>query len=61
MLQETTKNAINQSTPEQLNKMFDDLTEAISLRSLQGLGTDETLNELVARLSSEINARQTGG
>jgi hypothetical protein len=61
MLQETTKNAINQSTPEQLNKMFDDLTEAISLRSLQGLGTDETLNELVARLSSEINARQIGG
>jgi hypothetical protein len=60
MLQETTKNAIDQSAPEQLDKLFNELTEAISLRSLQGLGTDETLNEMVANLTSEINAHKIG-
>ncbi len=41
--------------------MFDGLAEAVSLRSVQGMGTDEMLNEMVAKVVSETNTRKIGG
>ncbi len=61
MLQQITKSVIEESTTEQLYEMFDRLVEATSLRSFQGIGTDEALDETIARVAAEMNARGIGG
>jgi|SRR5215212_2977756 len=58
MLQRITKNTIKQSTPGQLTEMYYGLVQAISMRSAQGIGTDEVLSETVAEVVAEMNARQ---
>ncbi len=61
MLQEITKNTIKESTPGQLTEMYYGLVKAISMRSAQGMGTDEALSETVAEVVAEMNARAGGG
>ena len=61
MLQRITKNTIKESTPDQLTEMYYGLVQAISMRSAQGMGTDEKLSETVAEVVAEMNARQGGG
>ena len=58
MLQRITKNTIKESTPEQLTEMYYELVRAISMRSAQGMGSDEELSEMVAEVVGEMNARQ---
>ena len=60
MLQEIMKNTIKESTPEQLTEMYHELVKAISMRSTQGIGTDEALSEMVAEVVAEMNARGGG-
>lgn len=60
MLQRITKNTIKESTTEQLTEMYYGLVQAISMRSAQGMGTDEELSETVAEVVAEMNARQGG-
>ena len=60
MLQRITKNAIKESTTEQLTEMYYGLVQAISMRSAQGMDTDEELSETVAEVVAEMNARQGG-
>ncbi len=59
MLQEITKNTIKESTPGQLTEMYYGLVKAISMRSAQGMGTDETLSEMLAAITTERNTRPT--
>ncbi len=47
MLDEITRNPIREGTTEQLHMAFDGLVTAMSLRSAQGLGIDQSLNEVV--------------
>ena len=61
MLQRITKNTIKESTPGQLTEMYYGLVKAISMRSAQGMGTDEALSETVAEVVAEMNARAGGG
>ncbi len=61
MLQRITKNTIKESTPGQLTEMYYELVKAISMRSAQGMGTDEALSETVAEVVAEMNARAGGG
>jgi len=60
MLQRITKNVIEGSTTEQLIELYYELVKAMSLRAAQGLGTDETLSETVAKVVAELNARING-
>lgn len=48
---------IKGSTTEQLDETFEELMKAISLRSTQGMGTDEALSEMLAALTAERNNR----
>jgi hypothetical protein len=59
MLQRMAKNVIKESTTGQLTEMYYELVKAISLRSAQGMGTDEALNETVAQVVAEINERNS--
>jgi hypothetical protein len=52
---------IKENTSEQLDETFDELTKAISMRSVQGIGTDEGLSEMLATLTAERNNRPPGG
>lgn len=61
MLQRIMKTVIKGSTNEQLTEMYYKMVKDISLRSAQGLGTDETQNELVGEVVAEMNARMGGG
>ena len=61
MLQRITKNVIEVSTTEQLIELYYELVKAMSLRAAQGMGTDETLSETVAKVVAELNARINGG
>jgi hypothetical protein len=58
MLDEITRWAIRERTTEQLDKALDGLMEAMSLRSAQGLGTDQALGEMLTEIVAEINARE---
>jgi hypothetical protein len=58
MLQRMAKNVIRESTTGQLTEMYYELVKAISLRSTQGMGPDEALNEMVAQVVAEINERK---
>ena len=55
MLQKITKKVIEESTPEQLTEMYYGLVKALSLRSAQGMGTDEELSEMVAEVVAKMN------
>ena len=46
MLNEITKSIVRETTTEQPNEAYDGLVAAISLRSIQGIGIDETLSEM---------------
>ncbi len=61
MLQQIAKNVIEESTPEQLTEMYYGLVKALSLRSAQGMGTDEVLNEMVAEVVAKMNTYTYGG
>lgn len=61
MLQRITKNVIEESTPAQLTEMYYGLVKAISLRSVQGIGTDEALSEMVAEVVAKMNTYTGGG
>ena len=54
------ENLIKENTTEQLDETFDELTKAISLRSAQGMGTDEVLSEMLAAVTAERNNRPSG-
>ncbi len=57
MFQTIFQSAIRQDTTEQLDEAFDGIASAISLRSAQGMGTDETLSEMLAVVTAERNNR----
>jgi hypothetical protein len=61
MLQRIMKNVIEESNTEQLTEMYYEFVKANSLRAAQGIGTDETLSEMVAELVAEMNNRMSGG
>ena len=61
MLQKIIQTVIRENTNEQLDETFDDIARAISLRSAQGMGTDETLSEMLAANTTERNTRPTDG
>ncbi len=57
MLNQIIQSVLRENTTEQLNSSFDDITRAISLRSVQGLGTDESLNEMLSAITTERSTR----
>ena len=57
MLQWIIESVIREDTTEQLDRSFDGIARAVSLRSAQGLGTDERLNEMLAAIAAERNTR----
>ncbi len=59
MLNRIIQSVIREDTTEQLDRSFDEITRAISLRSAQGLGTDQSLNEMLAAITVERNTRPT--
>jgi hypothetical protein len=61
MLKQIIESIIREDTTEQLDSAFDEITRAISLRSAQGLGTDEGLNEMLAAITVEKNTRLPSG
>ena len=61
MLHKLIQSIIKQDTTEQLDNSFDGIVEAISLRSAQGLGTDDTLSEMLAQITVERNNRPPSG
>jgi hypothetical protein len=61
MLQRITKNVIEESTPAQLTEMYYGLVKALSLRSVQGIDTDEALSEMVAEVVAKMNTYTSGG
>ena len=61
MLEQIIQNVIREDSTEQWDKSFDEITRAISLRSAQGLGTDESLNEMLAAITAERNTRPSSG
>ncbi len=61
MLEQIIQGVIRKDTTEQLDKSFDEIARAISLRSAQGLGTDESLNEMLAAITAERNTRPSNG
>ncbi len=61
MLQKIFESVTREETVEQLDETFDGIARAISLRSAQGLGTDELLSEMLAEVTAERNARPASG
>ena len=59
MLQQIIESVIREDTTEQLDSTFEGIARAVSLRSAQGLGTDESLNEMLAEITAERNTRPT--
>jgi hypothetical protein len=57
MLQKIFESVTREETVEQLDETFDGIARAISLRSAQGLGTDELLSEMLAEVAAERNTR----
>jgi hypothetical protein len=55
------ESVISQDTSEQLDETLDGLARAISLRSAQGMGTDELLSEMLAEVTVERNTRPISG
>ena len=61
MLYKIIQSVIKQDTTEQLDNSFDAIAGAISLRSAQGLGTDDFLSEMLAEITAERNNRPPSG
>ena len=61
MLQRITKDVIEESTPAQLTEMYYGLVKALSMRSAQGMGTDEALSEMVAEVVAKMKTYADGG
>ncbi len=61
MLQKIFESVTREETAEQLDETFDGIARAISLRSAQGLGTDELLSEMLAEVIAERNTRPASG
>jgi len=61
MLQRITKNVIKESTPAQLTEVYYGLVKALSLRSVQGIDTDEALSEMLAEVVAKMNTYTSGG
>ena len=61
MLKKIMKTVSKGSTNEQLTEMYYETVKAISLRSAQGMGTDEALNELIGEVVAEMSTRMGGG
>ncbi len=61
MLHRLIQSIIKQDTTEQLDNSFDGIVGAMSLRSAQGLGTDDTLSEMLAQITVERNNRPASG
>jgi hypothetical protein len=61
MLEQIIQSVIRKDTTEQLDKTYDEIARATSLRSAQGLGTDESLNEMLAAITAERNTRPSSG
>ena len=61
MLQRFTKNVIEESTPAQLTEVYYGLVKELSLRSVQGIDTDEALSEMVAEVVAKMNTYTSGG
>jgi hypothetical protein len=60
MLKQIIESVIREDSTEQLDRAFDGISRAISLRSAQGgLGVDESLNEMLAAITAERNTRPT--
>ena len=59
MISQLIQSVIREDTTKQLEGTFDEIAKAISLRSVQGLGTDESLNEMLAAITAERNTRLT--
>ena len=59
MLRKIFESVVREDTTEQLDETFDGIARAISLRSAQGIGTDETLSEMLAAVTNERNTRPT--
>ena len=57
MLDEITRDTIRDGTTGQLHVAFDGLVKDMSLRSAQGLATDQSLNETVSEIMAEMSAR----
>ncbi len=57
MIRQIIESVIKEDTTEQLNRSFEEITAAISLRSAQGLGIDESLSEMLAAITVERNTR----
>jgi hypothetical protein len=60
MLQRILKNVIKESTTEQLIEMYYEFMKANSLRTVQEIGTDETLSRIIVAVAAEMNARMGG-
>ena len=60
MLDPVVKSVIKESTTGQLTEMYYRLVGANSLRSVQGVGKDQVLAEMVAEVVAEMNARKVG-
>ncbi len=58
MLRNIIESVIKESTTEQLDETFDELARVISLRSAQGMGTDQSLSEMLAAVAAERNTRE---
>jgi hypothetical protein len=61
MLSKIIESVIRENSTEQLDNTFDELTRAISMRSAQGMGTDQTLSEMLAAATAERNTRKFSG
>ncbi len=59
MIRQIIESVIKEDTTEQLNRSFEEITAAISLRSAQGLGIEESLSEMLAAITVERNTRPT--
>ena len=57
MLRQIIERVVREDTTEQLDSTFEGIARAISLRSAQGLGTDESLSEMLAEITAERNTR----
>ena len=60
MLRKIFESVVMEDTTEQLDETFDGIARAISLRSAQGMGTDETLSEMLAAITTERDNRGSG-
>ncbi len=61
MLKAIVESVNERYTSDQLDRTFDALVRAASMRSAQGLGTDEGLNEMLATITNERNTRPIRG